>query len=144
MEVEITLDGEVFKFHLGNELKIVENKINNMVKTQPAGYGFISMLHKRMLAKLRELERRKKSTHSKLFLHHSSSRTTKFYKANNKYPNKDLAAASAEQDKKYQRIIREITRIESNISILEVCVRSMELKSNLLQTLSSNVRKERN
>lgn len=143
MKVEVILDGQRFKFHLGQELKIVEKSLNGQIKEHPASYGFISMLHKRMLGKLRELERSRKLRYSKRLQYFSSSKETKFYRNNGKYPNKDLAVSMVEQDRKYLSILKEITEIENSISLLEVCVRSMELRGNLLQTLASNLRKER-
>jgi hypothetical protein len=143
MRVSITFEGKEYKFHIGKELNIPEKSINSEIKIHPASYGFISMLHKRMIGKHRELERERKLRYSNRLQFFLSSKESKFYRKNSKFPTKDLALSLVETDKEYIRIQAQILEIENSISLLEVCVRSMEVRANLLQTLASNLRKEK-
>jgi hypothetical protein len=130
--------------HLGKELTIPEKALNKVIRIHPASYAFLSMLHKRMIGKQRELEREKKMRYANRLQYYLSNKNSKFYKTNSKFPTKDLALSMVESDEEYSAIIDKMIALEQSISLLEVCVRSMEIRTNLLQTLASNIRNETN
>ena len=49
MNIKIKYGEEIFKFNLKEELEINEDKINSELKEQPSIYGFLTLLHKKLM-----------------------------------------------------------------------------------------------
>lgn len=131
--VDIELGDDHIVFNLKAELSFNPDSVNSKLNEQPTHYAFISMLYKRALIVKREKERILEKTRAKLF---------SAYKTEGKIAN-DLAEAMVVKDIDYQRAYKEFLSISATVDILEVCVRSFEQRSMLMQTVSANIRKDR-
>ena len=131
--VDIQLGEERIVFNLKDELSFNNDSVNSELKDQPNHYAFIAMLHKKALVLKREKERVLEKTRSRLFSQ---------YKSQEKMAN-DLAEAMVTKSKEYQDKYKEFLSVSADVDILEVCVRSFEQRSMLMQTVSANIRRDK-
>lgn len=137
MNISITYGDELFDFNLYAEVVVNENKINDEIKNQPSSYSFLGMLHKKLLRKAKDAEKEKEKTYAIMFI--------KFKKEIDEQTGRpvanDLAKEKAIASSRYQKSVEDHIEAEHQTNILEVCVKSFEQRSALIQTLSANIRK---
>lgn len=138
MEISITHKGEKFSFNLFEELKI-RNEIlmNGDLKTQSSYYGFLMLLHKKLLTTFEELKAERKRIYGVLFF------KAKGRVLNNRPLSDDLSKAWVEKNPKYLKATLNCIKAKDQADTILSCVRAFEQRKDLLQTLSSNVRKEK-
>jgi len=138
MNISIRYGNEKFHFNLFEETKIDENKINYEIKIQPSIYGFLGMLHKKLfrIAKDKKVEMEK--IYAKLYVRFKKQIDPETQRL---YP-KETAQYRATKNSEYQNKIKEYHDAEEKANIIEICTKSFEQRSNLIQTLSANIRKE--
>lgn len=135
--ITINYGGEAYKFNLAHELKIDEVLINKHIKNQPIDFSFLMMLHKKLLSEFEILKHKRKKTYGKLFLQAKD-------KLHNGRPyNDDMAKAWAESRKEFQSISKQCILCKDSADTIYTCVRAFEQRKDLLQTLSSNNRREK-
>lgn len=139
LDVSIKYGGEIIRFNLGNELKIDEGRINDELMEQPSYYGFLTLLNNR----LERVENDKKAELSKI----SSKLLIEFKQEKDPttgrgYSN-EVAKALVENQKEYQEALEDYHKAKENKGIISSCVESFNQRSYLLQTLSANVRREK-
>lgn len=137
LNVRVKYGKEMVSFNLGTELKIDENKINQHLKTQPVYYGFCLMLHKKLTTKFEETKMERKRVYGRLFL------SAKENKVMNGRPYSDDAAkVYVESHKSYLAATSACIKAKDDADALFTCIRAMEQRAFLLQSLSANNRKE--
>jgi hypothetical protein len=139
MEIAIHYGNEKFRFNLFEELVVNENKINTELKEQPSCYGFISMLQKKLIRRMKDKEKEKDKVYGKLYLKYRSelcSETGRYY-------SDDMAKQKVIIHNDYQKAVEELIIAEEEVGIITSCVRSFEQRSDLIQTISANLRRER-
>jgi hypothetical protein len=139
MEINISYGDEKFSFNLNKELVINENKINHEAQVQPSSYAFISMLHKKLIRVMKDREYEMDKRYSELF---SKFKVEKDPSTGKPIAN-DTVKAKILQSLSYQRKVSEFLDAEEKANMLEVCVKSFDQRSFLIQTISANIRKER-
>jgi len=131
MDIKIKLNDKVYAFNLDKELKISENRVGIHLMNQARSYAFVSMLHKKLIIKARdqqrEISRAKDAAISKW------AETMQI----------TAAKAKAANDLKVKKLENDLMQIEEARDTIEVCVRSFEMRKDLIQTLSANIRKEK-
>lgn len=132
MEIKIKYNDQLFKFNLDTELKVQESSIATHLKNQPRGYAFLAMLHKKMVIKVRDASK-----------HYTREKFKKLSVIKPKYDTLKEAESHLSQDLGLQKLEREILEYEEARDVLEVAVRAFEMRKDLIQTLSANIRKER-
>ena len=131
MNIAIEVDGKVYKFNLDTELKIHETKLNTELKEQSRSYAFICMLRNELNQQSKRKFTAMKRKQDELFL--------KFKAKTDKVTE---ATAQAKNDKSIIKMQDELDSIESLKSVLDIAVASFTQRKDLLQTLSSNTRKQ--
>jgi hypothetical protein len=139
MDVSIRYGEEKFKFNLFEELIINENKINTELKEQPSSYGFISMLQKKLIRRMKDKEREKDKTYGRLYLKYKGE----LAEETGRYTSDEVAKQKAIVNPEYQKSLEDLFMAEEEVGIITSCVRAFEQRSDLIQTISANLRKER-
>ena len=139
MEISISYGKEEFSFNLNDELTIDENKINHEAQVQPSAYAFLNMLYKKLLRAYKEAERKAEKKHAHLWLQYKKDKDPESGRA----MNNDSVRAMIIKNPDYQELLVAALDAEQQANIIEVCVKSFEQRSNLIQTLSANLRKEK-
>ncbi len=137
MEIYIELGDETFKFNLNEELVISEQRIESEIMSQSNSYAFLSMLHKKLIKATKDAEMESSRTYSQQYLNWKQDidqETGKPY-------NNDQAKAYAEVSKKFQEAQKKWVELQEKCGALEACVRAFEMRKDLIQTLSANIRK---
>jgi len=138
MDITIKYGTEKFKFNLFEELVINENKINSELKDQPSSYGFLLLLHKKLIRIKDDLEIEKDKTWAKAFI-----------KAKNKTDSKtgrptanELAKEMATANQGFTEIALQLNQAKETADIIGSCCRSFEQRGHLVQSIAANLRKE--
>jgi hypothetical protein len=135
--LHIVYGEEVVSFNLAEEARIDENKIEDEIKNQPSNYAFVSMLHKKMMAEFERLKQRRKAMYGRLFL--SAKKGT----GTGRGLSDEAAKAKVESNKKYIKLTQRCIDTREMADKLYSATRVFEMRANMMQTLSSNLRKER-
>jgi len=138
LDIRIKYKREVFKFNLYEELKVDENKINSELKNQPSYYGFVGML----LIKLQRVKDDKEAEFYKKEAELYIEYKTSINPNTNRENSKELAEALVKENPAYQKLLKEFNNAKENVGIIKHCLSSFEQRSNLIQSLSANLRKE--
>lgn len=138
MEVKIRYDGEIFKFNLGYELQVKELSLNSDIKSQPQAYSFLLMLHKKLISKKKMLDNDRREAYAKLFTKIQSKSTS------GRAPSIESVRLQVEKVPEYRELNKALLKAEEDCDTIEACVKGFEMRANLIQTLSSNLRKEKN
>lgn len=131
MKVKVRYHGEIFEFNLDQELKIMESRVTAHLMNQARSYAFVAMLHKKLIIKARDQQRAINRARDLAVSRLSSSMQIM------------AAKAKAGSDKKVIKLEDQLIEIEEARDTIEVCVRSFEMRKDLIQTLSANIRRER-
>lgn len=136
--VHINYGGKTFNFNIYEETKISEEAMEAEIKTQPSKYAFLFILHKKLLARFETLKQNREQLYARLY-GQSKSRV----QASGRAYTDEASKAWVEGHKKYKTITEACIKAREDADILQGCVRAFEQRKDLLQTLSSNIRKER-
>lgn len=139
LDVSIKYGDEMIRFNLGNELKIDEGRINEELKDQPSYYGFLTLLNIR----LERIEADKKAEVSKVYSKLLIKYKGEYDPHTSKPYSNDVAKALVDNDTDYQVALKNYNKAKENKGIVHSCVEAFNQRSHLLQSLSANVRKER-
>lgn len=134
--ITIKWQGETIKFNLFDELKISETALMKEIKLQPSYYGFLLMLHKKLLTKFEDLKLARENRYYTVFLQAKDERN------NGRALNDDVCKARAKTDTEYIQLSRQCIKVKDDADAIYSCVKGFEQRKDLLQTLSSNIRKE--
>lgn len=140
MEISITYGNEVFSFNLNEELQISEERLQREITEQPSSFAFLSMLHKKLLKSAKDLEMKMKAVRAQQYLNWKQDinpDTGRPY-------SDDQADAYAEVSKKYREALSIYLNALDQVNTIETAVKSFEMRSNLIQTLSANSRSKNN
>ena len=135
MNININYGGKRIRFNLFQELRISEAIINEEIQNQPTHYAFISVLQKKLQTRFEELKQERKRVYSELYLRGKRKKT------NNRPYSDEMCKAYVEVHPRYRKITDECIKARDDADILYSCVMAFIQKANLLQTLSSNNRK---
>lgn len=135
MNIAIELDGKVFKFNLDEELIVKETKLNLEVKEQPRNYAFLAMLRTKIKVKIKDQYKALKRKEAELYNKYKDELNTDKVTHIN---------AKVKEDKSLRKLQDTIDHTEHLKDVLDVAVESFMQRKDLLQTLSSNIRKENN
>jgi hypothetical protein len=132
MKVAIKYGEKTFRFNLGEETRIEEGNIQHNMIRHPQAYSFLIMLHKKCLAKMKDAQR----TYRRI-----QARAKERYTAELGAVNR--AEMAMLKDKKVIAAQKEYDKAEYDAWVVEACVKSMEVRKDLMQTLAANERTER-
>lgn len=136
--ISITYNGENIKFNLFDEVQISMVSLDRELKNQPSYYGFLLLLHKKLSTRVEELKLERKKLWGELYLEAKTSTTQ-----NGRPFTDDMSKAWVECHKEYVLASRKCIRARDEADLLFACVKAFEQRKDLMQTLSSNQRKER-
>lgn len=136
--ISIRYEKESIRINVAQAARIREADIEGEIKNQPSYYAFLFMLHKRLLTKFELLKLKRKSLFSRLYAE-AKDRTGK----NGRPLSETAVKAWVEGRKQYLQASEKCIRARDEADQLQAAVRAFEQRKDLLQTLSSNIRKER-
>lgn len=138
MRIRIEYDGEKFMFNLGEEVRIDENTIQRQLQDQPSSYAFLGLLHKKLIRKVKESEANLHDVFAKTFVvikDQTNPDTGKPF-------SDELARQMVLEEKAYTEARNALIKAEEEASLIQVSLSAFEMRSNLIQTLSANLRKK--
>lgn len=121
------------------ELKISEAIISTEIKNQPSKYGFLLLLHKKLLTAFEEAKLKRGKIIGMLTLEGKE----KLQPHTNRPFTDDMVKAWVESHKKYLEASQACIAAKDAADAIYACVKGFEQRKDLLQTLSSNQRNER-
>lgn len=131
--LEIKYGGKKYQIDIDRELSIDNSLINNQIEDTPRNYAFLCMIRDKAIHQKNKLEYEMNQAYSEAWV---------FYKENDSRVNNDLATHKASTNKKYLSIrskyLKALNKANTYISIC----RAYESRERMLQTLSSNLRKQ--
>lgn len=136
--ISVRYGEEDIRINIARESRINEDTIEEEIKKQPSSYAFLSMLHKRLLTKFELLKLSRKSLYGRL-LAEAKKRTG----PSGRPLSDNDAKAWVECHKKYIKASEGCIMARDKADQLFSAVRAFEQRAALLQTLSSNLRRER-
>lgn len=136
--LNINYGGEKIRINLWRELRITPESIDVEIKNQPSSYGFLLLLHKKLLAAFEEAKLQRGRTYGRLFLS-SKGKTGK----NNRLYSEEACKAYAECHPSFVEASQRCIEIRRSADEVYAAVRAFEQRKDLMQTLSSNQRKEK-
>lgn len=139
MDIKIKYGKDKISFNLYEELVVDENKINEELKTQPSYFGFLTLL----MVKLERLRNDKKAelgkTYATLFIYYKDK-----LDPNTQRPyNNDVTESLVITNKKYKEALENFNKADENYNLIKGCVDAFNQRSHLIQSLSANVRTEK-
>lgn len=136
--IKIQYGKETFEFNLFEELKINETIIDRELKEQPSHYGFILLLQKKLTTRFEDLKLERKKIWGELTIKAKSK-----MQQNTQRPyTDDMCKAWVESHKLYILASQNCIRAKDDADSIFACVKAFEQRKDLLQTISSNRRKE--
>lgn len=140
LDIRLKIGSEIIRFNLYDELVINTDKLNDELMNQPTHFGYLSMIMIR-LKKIRDSEENKlQKLKDSIFIDFKGDidpQTGRVY-------SNDLAEAYITQDEEYQEQLTIFRKVENNYLVVKACVDSFTQRKDIIQTLSANVRQERN
>lgn len=139
MDVNINFGHEQFTFNLYQEIIISKEKINKEVMDQPTAYSFLLMLSKKLLKSMKDKEKEMEKRFSEVYV----SYKRKINPDTQRPYDKDYAYHIANASIKHQTAKEAYLKAKEDYETILTCVESFNQRSYLLQTLSANVRKNK-
>lgn len=136
-KVNIQYGKEIIKFDLTDELTISESNINRELKEQPTHYGFLTMLQTKLLTYKEYMEAKADKIYASKYL---KACETKNPKTGKPYADK-TASQMAKANENYVEAVKAAIKAKEDYNIITSCVKSFEQRSEIIRTLSANVRK---
>jgi hypothetical protein len=137
--IKLEFNGEKFKFNLIDELVISEKRIQKELEEQPSYYGFLLLLRNRLLTVKEDAERELEKV--------SAHEYKRFCETNNPKTNRLYADKTAKElvylSPKYDRVKRKSIKAKQDYNDINACVLAFDQRSNLMQTIAANLRREK-
>lgn len=131
--LEIKYEGKKYKIDIKKELEIDENILNEQIRDIPSNYAFLCMLRDRAINKKNLLEAEMNQAYSQAWV---------YYKEADSRINNDLATNRANVNKKYLSLQKKYLKALDKATTLSSICRAYESRDRLIQTISSNLRKQ--
>lgn len=135
--ISIRYNGELIRFNLEKELRLLIDSPNPNLKSQPSKYGFCLLVHKKLVTRWEELKAQRKRTYGRLFF------KAKAKKINGRLMSDDLCKQWVEKHDDYFNITNKCIKAKDEADQLFSCIRAFEQRKDVLQTISSNTRSEK-
>lgn len=139
LTLHLNVGGEKIKVNLLKELKLVRPTLSISLRHQPSHYAFIGMAHRSLLAELQAAELDLKRITSRVFLKYAGSMNPTTGRS---YSN-EMAREKTNISPKVIKAEDKVLEIRANVQKLELALRAFEQKKDIMQTLSANIRKEK-
>lgn len=137
-QIKIKYGNEVHRFNLIDITLITEHTIERELKRQPSYYGFCLLLHKKLTTSYEELKQDRKRLYGKLYL-----RAKENLKSNSGRGYSDEAArAYTLCHKEYVELTKACIKAKDDADTVYSVIKALEQRKDLMQTISSNKRKE--
>ena len=133
VELKVKFNGKTYIFDLEKELNITSSIVNKQIESNPSRYGLISLIKNEYIHKRDKAEIEKDKAYSRAYvsIRDSNPRVTH-----------DHAAHKANLNPKFIILNEKYLKVKSKASdLIDIC-KALEMRSSLLQTISSNKRKE--
>ncbi len=137
LDIHVKYGDQEVKFNLYAETVVDENTINREITEQPSVYGFLGMLHKKLIRKAQDKKREMEKIYASMFTKHK----TKVDENTGRITANELSEQKVISSKRYQDAVKEYHEAQHEADVIEVCVRTFEQRQQLIQTLSANIRK---
>lgn len=129
---------EIHRFNIIDIVQITEHTIEREMKRQPGYYGFCLLLQKKLNTAYEELRQERKRMHGRLYL-----RAKEHLKSNSGRGYSDEAAkAYVLCHPKYVTLTKACIAAKDSADTMWAVIKAFEQRKDLMQTISSNKRKE--
>ena len=139
LDIRIKVGSELVRFNLFEELAINPTKINEELQNQPTHFAYLSVVMIQLKKKKDTLEAELQKLKDSIFIEYKEDIDPQTGRA---YSN-DLAEAYISQDEEYQEKLKEYKTAEDNYLLIKAAVDSFSQRSEVIRSLSANVRQEK-
>lgn len=139
LDIRIKVGSELVRFNLFEELAINPTKINEELKNQPTHFAYLSVVMIQLKKRKDALEAELQKLKDSIFIEYKEDIDPQTGRA---YSN-DLAEAYISQDEEYQEKLKEYKTAEDNYLLIKASVDSFSQRSEVIRSLSANVRQEK-
>ena len=138
-DIRIKYKDENINFNLIDELRIDEFKINQEITEQPSYYGFLSLLAVKLKRTLADNKAKLEKHKGTLF----TDLKGEYDPLTNKPFSNDYIDAMIVKDSEYQSYLKAYNKADEEYGIISSAVESFQQRATLLQSLSANIRKDK-
>lgn len=131
--LEIKYKGKLYSINISEELSIDENLLNSSLRESPSNFEFLCHLKDEACFRRNKREREKDAVYSEVWL---------FYKKSDSRISNEMASHKATSNAKYQSYLQKFQKAEYLANQLISICKAFESRERMLQTLSSNLRKQ--
>lgn len=136
--ISVQYGNELITFNLNSELRINDDDLQGELITQPKYYGFLLLLQKKLTTEFEILKQRRKTIWAKLYLRAKG----KMIEGTARQYTEEMAKSWADSHKDFQRITSQCIAAKDDADTIFAAVKAFEQRKDILQTLSSNNRKQ--
>jgi hypothetical protein len=136
--LNIKYGDEKIVFSLMRELRINHDRINYELMRQPSKYGFCLLLHKKLLTEFEKLKVEKNRLWGQLYFIAKEKKQV----ATGRIFTEDMSRAWVEKHPKYIKAQLACINARDSADAIYACIKSFEQRKDLIQSISSNLRKE--
>lgn len=129
---------EKVEFNLWDEVNITEEIIDTELMKQASKYGFLLLLQKKLNTQFEQLRQRRKQAYARLVLRAKGRRGV-----NGRYLSIDDADAWVRARKSFIQLTDKCIKAKDSADAIYAAVSAFMQRKDLLQTISSNLRKEK-
>lgn len=138
LDIRIVYRGRKYKIKIGQELAINESIINSQLKNHPSNYGFFTMVRVLLLRDKDRAEKYLDYIRSKLYDRYS----TMINEVTGKPYTKEMVESKIKLNVNYNKAMDSFINCKFRWGQVDAAVKAYEARERLLQTISSNLRKE--
>ena len=138
LDIRIVYRGRKYKVKIGKELAINESIINSQLKNHPSNYGFFTMIRVILLRDKDRAEKYLEYVRAKLFDRYSNM-VNEF---TGKPYTKEMVESKIKLNPNYGKAMNAFINAKFKWGQVDAAVKAYESRERLLQTISSNLRKE--
>jgi hypothetical protein len=137
MNISIVHGKERIKFNLFEELVVNENKLNDELKNQPSYFAYLSTLSIKLKRISEDKKQQMNKIYHQIFVKYKSQSNENTGRVNSNEYSEALTIIEPE----YQKALKDYNKAEEDFGIIKAAVDAFNQRSNLIQTISANIRR---
>lgn len=131
--LEIKYAGKKYSIDIDQELLIDDSLVNSQIADVPRNYAFLCLLRDKYVNRRNVLEAQMNNAFSQAWI---------YYKESDSRMNNELATHKASTNKKYLSLKNKYLKASDKANVFISLCKAYETRERMIQTLSSNLRKQ--
>lgn len=140
LDINIKINNELIKFNLLEELEISPKNVNQEIMEQPSHFAFLSLAMVKAKTIMDKKRSKLEGIRNSIFTEYKDD----IDKNTGRPYSNDLAEAYITEQDEYREALKEYQKSENEFLQIKTCVDAFQQRKDLLQSLSANIRQEKN